>query len=133
MLGIGGIRLGAGVVIELSPADAAIAAQWLDVKTVIPGHYLYDSPAIAQLTADLSAVAPQIHVVELEVDEEWTAQLLPHPDLESPANKSSEVDRRGTVLGLTTVASSRSSALVQIACRNAREVFSAEGAPSARV
>ena len=93
MLSIGGIQTGAGIVIELPPADAAIAAQWLGVDTVIPGHYVPDSPAVAQLTADLSAIAPGVEVVRLEVNEQWTAPARLHHDLPPSAAQIEQGER----------------------------------------
>ncbi|WP_251983020.1 hypothetical protein [Streptomyces violaceusniger] len=65
VLGIGGIRLGPVRITELPPAEAAIAARWLGVSTVIPVHY---TPA--QLAADLGDAA---RVAVLEFGKTWTA------------------------------------------------------------
>ncbi|WP_406631775.1 alpha/beta hydrolase fold domain-containing protein [Amycolatopsis sp. WGS_07] len=70
VLGIGGIRVGAVRVTELPPAEAAIAARWLGVSTVIPVHYTPGDPAPAQLAAELGDTA---RVAVLEFGETWTA------------------------------------------------------------
>jgi L-ascorbate metabolism protein UlaG (beta-lactamase superfamily)/acetyl esterase/lipase len=77
VLGIGGLWVGAVKVTELSPADAATAARWLGVDTVIPVHYSPGDPAPAQLTADLAAVDPSIQVAVLDFGQSWTAAVLP--------------------------------------------------------
>lgn len=70
VLGIGGIQVGPVRVIELPPAEAALAARWLGVATVLPVHHLPGDPAPAQLAADLGDTA---EVVALEFGETWTA------------------------------------------------------------
>jgi L-ascorbate metabolism protein UlaG (beta-lactamase superfamily) len=70
VLGIGGVRVGAARIVELQPAEAAIAARWLGVSTVIPVHYLPGDPAPTQLAAELGTDA---QVVVLEFGESWSA------------------------------------------------------------
>lgn len=70
VLGIGGIRLGPVRVNELPPAEAATAARWLGVSTVIPVHYTPGDPAPAQLAADLGDAA---RVAVLGFGDTWTA------------------------------------------------------------
>lgn len=70
VLSIGGIPVGAARIVELQPAEAAIAARWLGVSTVIPVHYAPGDPAPAQLAADLGDAA---QVAALEFGETWTA------------------------------------------------------------
>ena len=66
----GGIQIGPVRITELQPAEAAIAARWLGVATVIPVHYAPGDPAPAQLAADLGDVA---QVAVLEFGQTWTA------------------------------------------------------------
>jgi acetyl esterase/lipase/L-ascorbate metabolism protein UlaG (beta-lactamase superfamily) len=73
VLGIGGVRLGPVTVTELPPAEAAIAATWLGVHTVIPVHYPPGDPAPAQLAADLAGHDERIQVATLQVGETWTS------------------------------------------------------------
>ncbi|GAA3068695.1 hypothetical protein GCM10010464_36120 [Pseudonocardia yunnanensis] len=73
VLGIGGARVGPVTVTELPPAEAAIAAMWLGVHTVIPVHYPPGDPAPAQLAADLAGHEQRIKVVTLEFGETWTS------------------------------------------------------------
>jgi acetyl esterase/lipase/L-ascorbate metabolism protein UlaG (beta-lactamase superfamily) len=75
VLGIGGIRLGPVRVTELPPAEAAIAARWLGVSTVIPVHYAPGDPAPAQLAADLGDT---VRVVPLAFGDTWTAPTRSH-------------------------------------------------------
>ncbi|HWC84396.1 MAG TPA: alpha/beta hydrolase fold domain-containing protein [Pseudonocardiaceae bacterium] len=70
VLGIGGIQVGPVRITELQPAEAAIAARWLGVSTLIPVHYRPGDPAPAQLAADLGDTA---QVATLEFGETWTA------------------------------------------------------------
>lgn len=72
ILGIGGLRVGPLTVVELPPADAALAATWLGVETVIPVHYPPGDPAPARLAAELTAVGPHVKVAVLEFGETWT-------------------------------------------------------------
>ena len=58
---------------ELPPGEAAIAATWLGVHTVIPVHHPPGDPAPAQLAADLAARGEAIRVVPLEIGQTWTA------------------------------------------------------------
>jgi acetyl esterase/lipase/L-ascorbate metabolism protein UlaG (beta-lactamase superfamily) len=73
MLGIGGVRIGPVTVTELPPADAATAASWLGVRTVIPVHYRPGDPAPAQLIAELDAAGAGIDVAVLDFGQTWTA------------------------------------------------------------
>lgn len=61
---------------ELPPADAATAATWLGVHTVIPVHYPPGDPAPAQLAADLAARGGTIQVATLDVDQTRTASAV---------------------------------------------------------
>ncbi|MBB4683659.1 alpha/beta hydrolase fold domain-containing protein [Amycolatopsis jiangsuensis] len=71
VLGIGGIWLGATRVVELPPADAAVAARWLGVSTVLPVHHVPGDAMPAQLAANLAD--DPIEVVPLAFGESWTA------------------------------------------------------------
>ncbi|WP_216897100.1 alpha/beta hydrolase fold domain-containing protein [Nocardia alni] len=71
VLGIGGLRVGASQVVELPPAEAAIAARWLGVSTVIPVHHIPGDPMPALLAAELDG--DPVEVVPLGFDESWTA------------------------------------------------------------
>lgn len=73
VLPIGGVWVGAVNVANLTPADAAIAADWLGVSTVLPVHHRPGDPAPAQLSADLAARGEAIDVVTLGFGETWTA------------------------------------------------------------
>jgi acetyl esterase/lipase/L-ascorbate metabolism protein UlaG (beta-lactamase superfamily) len=73
VLGIGGARVGPVTVTELPPSEAAIAATWLGVHTVIPVHYPPGDPAPAQLAADLAGHEQRIQVAPLEFGETWTS------------------------------------------------------------
>jgi acetyl esterase/lipase/L-ascorbate metabolism protein UlaG (beta-lactamase superfamily) len=70
VLGIGGIRVGPVRITELPPAEAAVAARWLGVSTVIPVHYLPADPAPVQLAAELGG---DVRVAVLDFGETWTA------------------------------------------------------------
>lgn len=72
VLGIGGLRLGAAKTVELYPAEAAVAARWLGVSTVIPVHHQPADPASVQLAAELADSA--INVVTLGFGDTWTAR-----------------------------------------------------------
>jgi acetyl esterase/lipase/L-ascorbate metabolism protein UlaG (beta-lactamase superfamily) len=72
VLGIGGLWLGAGKIVELHPAEAAVAARWLGVSTVLTVHHHPADPAPAQLAADLADSA--INVVSLDFGETWTSR-----------------------------------------------------------
>ena len=72
VLGIGGLWLGAGKIVELHPAEAAVAARWLGVSTVIPVHHHPADPTPVQLAADLAGSA--INVVSLDFGETWTSR-----------------------------------------------------------
>ena len=75
VLGIGGARVGPVTVTELPPDEAAIAATWLGVHTVIPVHYPPGDPAPAQLAADLMCQEQRIQVATLGFGETWTSTL----------------------------------------------------------
>jgi L-ascorbate metabolism protein UlaG (beta-lactamase superfamily) len=77
VLGIGGMWLGPLDVVELPPADAALAAKWLGVRTVIPMHYAPGDPAPAQLKANLLNSGNAIEVVTLKFGETWTLPGIP--------------------------------------------------------
>jgi acetyl esterase/lipase/L-ascorbate metabolism protein UlaG (beta-lactamase superfamily) len=77
VLGIGGMWLGPLDVTELPPADAALAAKWLGVRTVIPMHYAPGDPAPAQLKANLLDSGNSIEVVTLKFGETWTLRSNP--------------------------------------------------------
>ncbi|WP_134730833.1 alpha/beta hydrolase fold domain-containing protein [Amycolatopsis nivea] len=71
VLGIGGLWLGATRVVELPPLDAAAAARWLGVSTVIPVHHTPGDALPTQLAANLAG--DPIEVVPLEFGQSWTA------------------------------------------------------------
>ncbi|WP_020659252.1 alpha/beta hydrolase fold domain-containing protein [Amycolatopsis benzoatilytica] len=71
VLGIGGVWIGAARVVELPPLDAAVAARWLGVSTVIPVHHTPGDALPAQLAANLAE--DPIEVVSLDFGESWTA------------------------------------------------------------
>lgn len=75
ILGIGGVWLGRVKLSELPPADAAVAAQWLGVSTLIPVHYRPGDPTPAQLAADVASADRPIRVVSLDIGDTWTAPL----------------------------------------------------------
>jgi len=75
ILGIGGVWLGRVKLSELPSADAAVAAQWLGVSTLIPVHYRPGDPAPAQLAADVASADRPIRVVSLDIGDTWTAPL----------------------------------------------------------
>lgn len=79
VLGIGGIWVGPEYAAELPPAEAATAAAWLGVTTVIPVHYAPGDPAATQLRADLAEKEPRIEVVVLEFGNSWTRAATDHP------------------------------------------------------
>ncbi|WP_051899331.1 alpha/beta hydrolase fold domain-containing protein [Sciscionella sediminilitoris] len=70
VLGVGGLWVGATRVIELPPSDAATAARWLGVTTVIPVHHTPGDAIPVQLTANLAT--DPIDVVPLAFGETWT-------------------------------------------------------------
>lgn len=71
VLGIGGVWFGPLNITELPPVEAAIAANWLGVRKVIPMHYAPGDPAPAQLRAELAEAKSDIEVVPLEFGETW--------------------------------------------------------------
>jgi acetyl esterase/lipase/L-ascorbate metabolism protein UlaG (beta-lactamase superfamily) len=80
VLPIGGVWVGAVNVANLPPSDAAAAADWLGVSTVLPVHHRPEDPAPAQLAADLAARGETIEVVALAFGETWTAPELDEYD-----------------------------------------------------
>ncbi|MFY9927063.1 MAG: alpha/beta hydrolase fold domain-containing protein [Streptosporangiaceae bacterium] len=70
VLGIGGLWLGAGKIVELYPAEAAVAARWLGAPTVLTVHHRPNDPAPAQLAAELAGEA--VDVISLDFGETWT-------------------------------------------------------------
>jgi L-ascorbate metabolism protein UlaG (beta-lactamase superfamily) len=72
VLGIGGVKVGPTEIVELSPADAAIAAEWLGVSHVLPVHYAPGDPAPDQLRHELAQRRSVIDVVPLEIGDTWT-------------------------------------------------------------
>ncbi len=91
VLGIGGIWLGPLDVTELPPAEAALAARWLGVRTVIPMHYAPGDPAPAQLQASLIAAGDPIEVVPLKFGETRTLEK-PRADQPPPAARAPSPD-----------------------------------------
>lgn len=77
VLPIGGVWVGAVNVANLPPADAAAAADWLGVSTVLPVHHRPGDAEPARLAADLAARGEAIEIVDLGFGEIWTA---PEPD-----------------------------------------------------
>lgn len=75
VLGLGGLWLGAAKVVELYPADAAVATRWLGVSTVIPVHHHPADPAPVQLAVDLDGSG--IDVVSLDFGETWSTVRQP--------------------------------------------------------
>jgi L-ascorbate metabolism protein UlaG (beta-lactamase superfamily) len=80
VLPIGGVWVGAVNVANLTPADAAVAADWLGVSTVLPVHHQPQDSAPARLAADLAARGEAIEVVTLDFGEAWTAPELDEYD-----------------------------------------------------
>ncbi|WP_051323679.1 alpha/beta hydrolase fold domain-containing protein [Candidatus Solirubrobacter pratensis] len=81
VLGIGGVGPGTHRAVELPPAEAAIAAAWLGVHTVIPVHHPPGDPAPAQLEADIAAAGAPVRVAALELGEAWTAGVTASQEL----------------------------------------------------
>jgi L-ascorbate metabolism protein UlaG (beta-lactamase superfamily) len=77
VLPIGGTWVGAVNVANLPPGDAAVAADWLGVSTVLPVHHRPGDAEPARLAADLAARGEAIEIVDLGFGETWTA---PVPD-----------------------------------------------------
>jgi L-ascorbate metabolism protein UlaG (beta-lactamase superfamily) len=72
LLGIGGLPVGAiSLLAELPPSDAAVAAEWLGVKRIIPGHYPPNGPEPDQLVTALTNRKSKIQVVRLEFGESF--------------------------------------------------------------
>ncbi len=63
-LGIGGISVRGQCLTELYPDEAALAAQWLGVRAVIPMHYLGDEAQ--ELAASLAKTAPPIQLAAMK-------------------------------------------------------------------
>ena len=72
VLGIGGVQLGPVDTTELPPADAAIAADWLGVSTVIAVHHVPGDSAPEELAREIAARGLDIEVVALEFGQTWT-------------------------------------------------------------
>jgi L-ascorbate metabolism protein UlaG (beta-lactamase superfamily) len=72
VLGIGGVKVGPVQIVELPPADAAIAAEWLGVSHVLPVHYAPGDPAADHLRHELAQRGSVIDVVPLEFGDTWT-------------------------------------------------------------
>ena len=72
VLGVGGLQVGPVRIIELPPADAAIAAEWLGVSHVLPVHYAPGEPAPDHLRHQLAQRGSDIDVTTLEFGETWT-------------------------------------------------------------
>jgi L-ascorbate metabolism protein UlaG (beta-lactamase superfamily) len=71
VLGIGGLQVGPVKIVELPPADAAIAAEWLGVCHVLPVHYPPGDPAPDDLRHELAQRGSAIDVVTLEFGGTW--------------------------------------------------------------
>ena len=72
VLGIGGVQAGPVKIVELPPADAAIAAEWLGVSHVLPVHYAPDDPAADDFRHELARRGSVIEVVALEFGDTWS-------------------------------------------------------------
>jgi L-ascorbate metabolism protein UlaG (beta-lactamase superfamily) len=72
ILGIGGVEFGPANTTELPPPDAAIAAEWLGVSSVIPVHYPPGDAAPEELRRELMTRGSPIEVVALEFGGTWT-------------------------------------------------------------
>jgi L-ascorbate metabolism protein UlaG (beta-lactamase superfamily) len=67
ILGIGGVNVHGQSLTELYPDEAAAAAKWLDVQTVIPMHYQGNEDK--ELELELARVAPGIKLAVLKPGE----------------------------------------------------------------
>ena len=72
VLGIGGLQVGPVKIVELPPADAAIAADWLGVSHLVPVHYPPGDPAPDHLRHELTQRGSAIDVFALEFGDSWT-------------------------------------------------------------
>jgi L-ascorbate metabolism protein UlaG (beta-lactamase superfamily) len=72
VLGIGGVRVGPVDIVELPPADAARAAEWLGVVHVLPVHYAPGDPAPDHLRRELAELESDIDVVALGFGDTWS-------------------------------------------------------------
>jgi acetyl esterase/lipase/L-ascorbate metabolism protein UlaG (beta-lactamase superfamily) len=90
VLGIGGVSIGPVSTTELPPREAAVAASWLGVGTVIPVHYPPGDPAPVQLIAELSTQDPDVEVAVLDYGDTWTAGTVS----DSPLRRLGSAARR---------------------------------------
>jgi L-ascorbate metabolism protein UlaG (beta-lactamase superfamily) len=74
ILGIGGVQNGLVNTTWLPPEEAAIAAEWLGARRVIPVHYAPGDPAPAELTQALADRGSDIEVITLEFGQTWTQE-----------------------------------------------------------
>ena len=72
VLGVGGLQVGPVKIVELPPADAAIAADWLGVSHVLPVHYAPGDSAAEDFRHELAQRGSDIDVVTLEFGDTWT-------------------------------------------------------------
>jgi L-ascorbate metabolism protein UlaG (beta-lactamase superfamily) len=72
VLGVGGLQVGPVKIVELPPADAAIAAEWLGVSHVLPMHYAPGDPAADDFRDELTRRGSVTDVVTLEFGDTWT-------------------------------------------------------------
>jgi L-ascorbate metabolism protein UlaG (beta-lactamase superfamily) len=72
VLGIGGLEVGPVKIVELPPADAAIAADWLGVSHVLPVHYPPGDSAPDHLRHELAQLGSVVDVVPLQFGDRWT-------------------------------------------------------------
>ena len=72
VLGVGGLQVGPVKIVELPPADAAIAAEWLGVSHVLPMHYAPGDPAADHFRDELAQRGADIDVVTLGFGDTWT-------------------------------------------------------------
>ncbi|MCX5909296.1 MAG: MBL fold metallo-hydrolase [Deltaproteobacteria bacterium] len=66
-LGIGGINTNGQCLTELYPDEAAVAAKWLNVRAVIPMHYLGDEDQ--KLAQELAKTAPEVQLAVMQPGE----------------------------------------------------------------
>jgi L-ascorbate metabolism protein UlaG (beta-lactamase superfamily) len=72
VLGVGGLQVGPVKIVELPPADAAIAAEWLGVSHVLPMHYAPGDSAADDFRHELTGRGSAIDVVTLGFGDTWT-------------------------------------------------------------
>ena len=72
VLGVGGLQAGPVKIVELPPADAAIAAEWVGVSHVLPMHYAPGDPAAEHFRHELAQRRSGIDVVTLGFGDTWT-------------------------------------------------------------